>query len=75
MFSELILRQSHTARQGNKKQRIFGPICRFQFTDSVVTDNTSFPCSASETEVSGDEAGIYAWPGLLWKYFMIVSCI
>ena len=61
--------------KAKKKQRLFCPISRSKFTDSEVTDNTSLPCSARWKEVSGDNSVIYAWPGLLWKCFMIVSCM
>ena len=42
--------------------------------DSVVTDNTALPFSARYTDVSGDQAGIYARSELLWKYSMILFC-
>ena len=49
MFSEPILRRSHTARQ----RQINGK----EYSDYVVTDNTPLPCSARWTEVSGGQAG------------------
>ena len=64
MFSEPILRQNHTARQRQKRQ-IFCLIARAKLIDSVVTDNTSSPCSARWTEVCSGKTGINAWSQLL----------
>ena len=59
MFSEPILRQSHTARQrqANVKEysdSFLGP----SLTDSVLTENTLLPCSARWTELSGGQVGM-----------------
>ena len=62
MFSEPILRQSHTVRQrqiNGKELSVSSP--RSKLIDSVVTNNTLLPWSARQTEVSGGPAVIYAW--------------
>ena len=63
--------EPHSQAEANKWQPIFCLFSRTKLTDSLVTGNTSLPCSARWTEDSGVQAGINAWSELLWKYSMI----
>ena len=57
--------EPHSQAEANKWQTIFCLTSQSKLTDSLVTDNTSMPCSARWTEVSGGQAGIYFWFELL----------
>ena len=48
-------------------------IYRSKLTVFVITDATSFPCSARTTEVTGGRTGIQALSELLWKDHQISS--
>ena len=61
----------HSQAEANQWQQIFCLIYRFKLNDSLATGNTSLPCSARWAEVSGGQAGIYAWSELIWRYSMI----
>ena len=61
IFSEPIFRQSHTIRQRHIHSKEYSvPLLGPSWLISVVTNNTSFPCSTRKTEVTGGQAGTYA---------------